>query len=153
MNDLYDADFALWSERQAALLRRMSNGERVNDQVDWGNVAEEIESLGRNDRREIRSRLRVICEHLLKWRFQPEARSNSWRSSISIARDEIADLIEESPSLADYPATQLGSRRGAYARGRRDAAAETGLYNLPETCPWTIEQVLDHSFWLEGLSA
>ena len=69
MNDLYDSDFVLWSERQAALLRRMGNRERVNDQVDWGNLAEEIESLSRNDRREIRSRLRVICEHLLKWQF------------------------------------------------------------------------------------
>jgi hypothetical protein len=69
MNDLYDTDFALWSEQQAARLRCMGNGKRVNDQVDWGNLAEEIESLSRNDRREIRSRLRVICEHLLKWQF------------------------------------------------------------------------------------
>lgn len=152
MNDLYDSDFVLWSERQAALLRRMGNRERVNDQVDWGNVAEEIESLGRNDRREIRSRLRVICEHLLKWQFQSAMRSNSWSSSIRKARDEIADLIEESPSLADYPATQLSGLKGAYVRGRRDAAAETGFTHLPQTCPWTIEQVLDHGFWPEALA-
>jgi hypothetical protein len=142
MNDLYDTDFALWSERQAALLRRIGNHERVNDQVDWGNVAEE--------RREIRSRLRVICEHLLKWQFQAAMRSNSWSSSIRKARDEIADLIEESPSLADYPAAQLGGPKGAYVRGRRDAAAETGSTHLPETCPWTIEEVLDHGFWPEA---
>jgi hypothetical protein len=73
--------------------------------------------------------------------------SNSWRSSISKARDEIADLIEESPLLTDYPATQLGGPKGAYMRGRRDPAAETGFTHLPETCPWTIEQVLDPEFW------
>lgn len=140
----YDTDFALWSERQANALRR-----RANNEIDWGNVAAEIESLGKSDQREIRSRLAVICAHLLKLRFQPEARSNSWRSSIRENRDAIADLIEESPSLASYPATQLGGPRGAYARARISAAEETGIADLPEPCPWTIEQVLDPDFWPE----
>ena len=140
--DLYENDFALWSDRQADALRR-----RAWNELDWENVAEEIESLGRSDRREIRSRLKVICEHLLKWQFQPDKRSTSWRTSIHNSRDKIADLIAESPSLANYPAGQLA---GAYVPARRDAAEETGIADLPETCPWTIEQVLDPDFWPES---
>jgi len=142
MSDLYETDSAAWAEQQAEALRR-----RAANEIDWDNVAEEIESLSRSDKREIRSRLAVICEHLLKWQYQPDTRSGSWRSSIREGRDKIADLIEESPSLADYPAAHLAGPRGAYARGRAKAADETGIAGLPETCPWTIEQVLDHGFW------
>ena len=144
----YDTDFVAWSEQQAALLRRMAAGERINsNELDWANIAEEIESLARSDKREIRSRLSVICEHLLKWQFRPSQRSGSWRGSIIEARSEIADLIEESPSLASYPDMVLHGPRGAYARGPAKAAAETGLENLPGSCPWTVEQVLDLDFW------
>jgi len=111
MSDLYDTDAAAWSEQQADALRR-----RAANEIDWDNVAEEIESLSRSDKREIRSRLAVICEHLLKWRFQPDARSGSWRSPIREGRDKVADVIEESPSLADYPATHLVGPRGAARR-------------------------------------
>jgi Domain of unknown function DUF29 len=146
MNDgLYDTDIALWSERQANALRR-----RAGNEIDWENVAEEIESLGRSDRREIRSRLEVICKHLLKWQFQPDARSTSWRGSITESRNKIADLIEESPSLTNYPADILLGPRGAYARGQRAAAEETGVAHLPAACPWSIDRVLDADFWPEA---
>lgn len=140
----YETDFVAWADLQADALRR-----RAANEIDWENVAEEIESLSRSDRREIRSRLAVICEHLLKWEFQVDARSPSWRASIREARDRIADLIEESPSLAAYPATQLPGPRGAYTRGRREAVDATGITDLPETCPWAIDQVLDANFWPE----
>jgi len=139
---LYDSDIARWADEQADALRRHAHNE-----IDWENVAEEIGGLSRSDRQEIRSRLEVICAHLLKWQFQSSLRSGSWRSSIDHGRDRIADLIEESPSLAGYPATQLAR---AYPRARRDAANETGIADLPEPCPWTIEQVLDPDFWPEG---
>jgi hypothetical protein len=139
MADLYDTDSAAWAEQQADALRR-----RAANEIDWENVAEEIESLARSDRREIRSRLVVICEHLLKWSYQPDHRSGSWRGSVVEARDQIANLIQESPSLGDYPAVVLLQ---AYRPAQRKAEAETGLLGLPETCPWTIEQVLDHAFW------
>jgi hypothetical protein len=145
----YDTDFAAWSDHQAELLRRMGAGDRVNNQVDWENVAEEIETLGRSDRREIRNRLAVICEHLLKWAYQPERRSGSWRGSVIEARQQIASLIEESPSLEAYPATVLNARHGAYLHGRAKAVAATELGVLPETCPWSIEQLLDDQFWPE----
>ena len=139
---LYDDDIALWADRQAEALRR-----RASNEIDWDNVAEEIESLSRSDRREIRNRLKVICRHLLKWRFQPDKRSENWRSSVENGRDAIADLIAESPSLGSYPAPQLDR---AYTLGRKDAAKETGIADLPETCPWTIGQVLDPDFWPDG---
>jgi hypothetical protein len=135
----YESDFAAWSEAQGNALRR-----RDTSAIDWANVAEEIESLGRSDRREIRSRLAIICEHLLKWRFQSEARSPSWRSSVRDNRDKIASLIEESPSLANHPGEVLA---GAYASGRRAAVDETGIADLPEACPWTADQVCDPDFW------
>ena len=73
MSDLYDEDFTIWTERQAALLRRRAAGELVNDaELDWRNIAEEIESLGGNARRELRSRLARLLQHLLKWHYQPE---------------------------------------------------------------------------------
>ena len=100
--------------------------------------------MGRSDRREIRSRLEIICAHLLKWQFQPEERSPSWRSSIRGNRDKIASLIEESPSLANYPSECLV---GAYASGRDTASDETAIVNLPELCPWTAEQICDAKFW------
>jgi Domain of unknown function DUF29 len=139
MADLYDTDIAAWAEHQADALRR-----RAANEIDWENVAEEIESLARSDRREIRNRLVVICEHLLKWAYQPGQRSGSWRGSVVEARDQIDNLVQESPSLKDYPAAVLIE---AYRPARRKAEAEIGLVGLPEACPWTIAQVLSHTFW------
>ena len=143
MSDLYGDDILLWSKQQAELLRRMAAGERVDDQVDWPNVIEEIEILARSDRREIHHRLAVICIHLLKWTYQRGLRSRSWRRSVIEARDQIANLVEEGPSLASYPASRLAK---AYANGHHIAELETGLADLPKTCPWTIDQVLSHHF-------
>ena len=139
MNKFYEADIAAWAEQQADALRR-----RTANEVDWENVAEEIESLARTDRRVIPNRLAIICEHLLKWAYQPEHRSGSWRGSVVEARDQIVRLVQESPSLRDHPAAVLAE---AYPSGRRKAEAETGLVGLPESCPWTIDQVLEHAFW------
>jgi hypothetical protein len=87
--------------------------------------------------------------HLLKWRYQPTHRAPSWRRSIRQARDAIADVLEDSPSLRDYPTGRLPL---AYRRARRDAVEETGLppATFPDPCPWTVEQVLDEDFWPEG---
>lgn len=143
MNDndsnLYDTDVALWSERQADRLRR-----RVSNELDWTNIAEEIEDVANRQRDQIESRLAIICGHLLKWTYQPDQRSGSWRGSVVEGRTRIARVIRNSPSLSGYPALVLA---GAYADGREKAEAETGLTGLPAECPWTIEQVLDKAFW------
>lgn len=139
----YDEDFAAWSSDQARRLRALQPAE-----IDWENVAEEIESLGRSDKRAIGSDLKVVLEHLLKWRYQANKRTPSWSRSIDEHRERIADLIGESPSLAPLPREVLAEQ---YARARRTALKETGLSakQLPESCPFTVEQVLDPDYWPE----
>jgi hypothetical protein len=96
----YDIDILEWSERQAALLRRMAAGERVNDQVDWENVAEEIESVGASERRELTSKIRTVLEHLMKLEASPASMPRAgWMESMQTARAAIEDVLEDSPSL------------------------------------------------------
>jgi hypothetical protein len=137
---IYERDFARWAEEQGQKLRSRAAGE-----IDWDNVAEEIESLGRSDRYEIESRMEVLLLHLLKWRFQPEGRSNSWLATITEQRVRIARRIGESPSLKHYPADILGD---AYRIAWPGAADEIGrpLEDLPETCPFAIGDALNPHF-------
>ncbi|MFI5268872.1 MAG: DUF29 domain-containing protein [Chloroflexota bacterium] len=138
MSDLYDTDFHEWAETQAALLRsRSASG------LDWDNIAEEIESLAKSDEREVASRLLLICQHLLKWEYQPGRRTINWRSAIRVNRRDLGKLLG-SKTLRNHATSILAA---SYADGREDAAEETGLLDLPATCPWTLEQVLDREFW------
>ena len=91
---LHDTDFYAWAKEQADLLRAGRVGE-----ADLAVIAEEIESLGKTEKRELVNRRTVLLQHLLKWQYQPILRGNSWRLSIANARDEIADLIADNPSL------------------------------------------------------
>ena len=145
---LYDEDFYAWSREQAALLR-----EGALHDLDVTNLAEEIESLGKSDRRALGSHLRNLVLHLLKWHYQPGGRhpSRSWRTSIRNARAESAVLLDDSPSLRREVSGLLARW---YPLARQDAADETGLplVTFPEVCPWTTEQVLDADFWPEGES-
>lgn len=90
----YDGDFYAWALQTAQHLR---SGEL--DQVDLAQVAEEIEDMGKSDRRALESHLKILMLHLLKWRHQPSHRGVSWRLSIANARDEIAAILRDSPSL------------------------------------------------------
>lgn len=141
MSDLYDTDFLQWTERQAQLLRqRAAAGEIANDGLDWRNLAEEIESVGASQKREVRNRLMRIGQHLLKWRYQPERRSRSWQTTIYVQRRELLTLFEDSPSLRGFAEGVLPQ---AFVNGRETAEQEAGLLNLPDdTCPWTLEQVV-----------
>ena len=134
----YQSDFHQWTKDQADALRR-----RAANQLDYDNLAEEIEALGRSDRHEIDSRLEVLIVHLLKLAYQPAQASASWRGSVREARNRIADLIEESPSLHAYPADRLAR---AYARACIEAADQIGIA-APETCPWPVKDVLAEEFW------
>ena len=140
----YETDFAQWSAEQAALLRdgRLS-------ELDRENVAEEIESLGRSDRREIRSRMEVLIAHLLKWEFQPGHRCHSWQASISEQRVWIGNIIKDSPSLRRYPAQIFDE---AYGHALPIAAREMGLRkaHFPSEPPFTAKQALDGRFWPGG---
>jgi hypothetical protein len=148
MNDIeagraptYAGDFFAWTQDQSRRLREL----RPNS-IDWENLAEEIEGLGKSQRSEIRSRLIVALTHLLKWAYQPDGRSNSWRASLTGARNEILDELSESPSLRRYPGEVLARQ---YPVARMEASGETGLplEMFPEECPYTIEEVLDPDFW------
>jgi hypothetical protein len=135
---IYEIDFYRWTVEQAAALR-----DKAWERVDVEAVAEEIESLGRRDRREIGLRLEILLIRLLKYQYQPELRCGSWRGSIVEARAGIAAVIDDSPSLKLYPAACFDK---AWQTACRRTLAETGLYHLPEACPWSVEQVLDLDF-------
>jgi len=100
-----------------------------------------------SDLYEIDSRLVVLCKHLLKWQFQPNRRSSSWRAAIVGARNGMVRAIRNSPSLKNYPDNVLAD---AYADGRHQVQVETGLTKLPAECPWPVEQMLKHDFWPES---
>jgi hypothetical protein len=136
----YETDLSAWCTAQAVLLRRRAAGERVNDgELDWLNLAEEIESLGRGQQRELRSRMKVLIQHLLKWHYQPALRSRSWRSTIATQREEIEDLLRDNPSLRPTLTKVLEE---AYPAAQRKALEETGLDALPATSPFDAEQAL-----------
>jgi hypothetical protein len=136
----YEQDFARWSAEQAALLR-----EGRFEFVDLENVAEEIESLGRSDKREIRSRVGVVLLHLLKWEHQIEGRKPGWLLTLNEQREKIRELIVESPSLAQLPAEAIQPQ---FRLARMKAASETKLSisKFPSECPYSAEQVLSQEF-------
>jgi uncharacterized protein DUF29 len=140
----YDEDFALWTAHQAALIRAGRF-----ELVDWANVAEEIESLGKRDLRQISNRLEVLLLHLLKWQFQPEARSTSWRGTIRTQRGRIQRVLKDSPSLRQRLDAEA---REVYPRAREGAAEESNLRvaRFPADCPYAAVQLLDDAFWPEG---
>jgi hypothetical protein len=142
----YERDFYAWSFAQARALRT-----RRPETLDWENLADEIESLGRSDRRQVRSRLKVILIHLLKWQYQFERRSISWKVTTNTQRDDLEMVLADSPSLRRQVPALLAE---AYKGARRDAADEMDLIpaavrKLPETSPFTVEQVLDVGFFPE----
>lgn len=104
----YDGDLVLWSHHQADLLRRMSAGERVNEQVDWDNLAEEIESLGNSERRELRNRIQTVLRHLIKLQASPATQPRmGWKRTVVEQRIQIERLLEDSPSLRQVAATAI----------------------------------------------
>lgn len=114
----YDTDVYAWSEWQGALLRRLAAGERVNDaDLDWPNIAEEIECVGRAERAALSSHIGNVLEHLIKLRISPDTdpRSGS-RETIVRARGEIERLLEDSPSLRPSPGDIIARRLPAARR-------------------------------------
>lgn len=135
--DLYERDFYAWAMRNAGLIRQGRLAE-----VDLGNVAEELESMGRSERRELESRLEALLMHLLKWRYQPERRSRSWRNTIRVQRFDAGKVLSANPSLRPQLPAILEE---SYWRAR--LLLEEDMF--PETCPFTPGQVLDENFWPE----
>jgi Domain of unknown function DUF29 len=138
---LYDRDFYAWANQQASLLRagRLS-------EADLDHIAEEIESMGKAEKRELVSRLTVLLLHLLKWRYQPERRGNSWRNTIKIQRITVASLLADNPSLKPVLNQAIEE---AYRVAVLEAENETGMAEetFPPACPWPFAQTMDAEFW------
>ncbi|GAP97814.1 DUF29 domain-containing protein [Leptolyngbya sp. NIES-2104] len=141
ISNLYESDFYAWTQEQAKLLH-----DRRWNQIDLPNIIEEIESLGKQQRQELRNRLSVLIGHLLKWQYQPQQRSRSWLSTLRIQRLDINDLLEENPSLKPYIEEAL---RKAYLRGVELAIRETDLPNsmFPTDCPYSLEEIFSDRFY------
>jgi hypothetical protein len=141
----YDTDLLLWSERQAALLRRAAAGERVNDQVDWENVAEEIESLGKRDRRELTNRLRTILTHLIKLQTSPATEPRpGWHETIREQRAVIETVLDDSPSLRSVVPAIIGKEMPTARAAALAALADYNEQPLvdPAGLEFTADQVL-----------
>ena len=137
---LYDQDFLLWTEKIAGLLR----AGRL-DELDIEHLAEEIEDMGKSQRKELESRLAVLLVHLLKWGWQRDKWSDSWKATVANQRAELRRLFRQSPSLQTHlPESAAESYRDAV----EEAALETGLSpgTFPERCPFNSEQILDRDF-------
>jgi len=139
--NLYATDFYAWTFEQASLLRQQQWS-----QLDLGNLIEEIESLGKQQRQELRNRLRVLIGHLLKWEYQPQHRSRSWLVTIRIQRMDVSELLDENPSLKPYLEEAF---QKAYAKGVLLAVGETELpkRTFPADCPYSLTEILDDSFY------
>ena len=142
---LYDADFYSWTQEQAALLRAKRWTE-----LDLENLAEEVTSVGTSEKKEIRNRMLVLLVHLLKWSYQANFRGVSWRRTIRDQRQELKEIIAESPSLKAHLRSSV---ERCYLGATLKAAEETGISVavFPEICPFTPEQVLDAGFLPEEL--
>ncbi|KJU84004.1 protein containing DUF29 [Candidatus Magnetobacterium bavaricum] len=139
-SSLYEIDFYQWAFHNADLLRQG----RLTE-IDLENIAEELEGMARNNKRELASRLTVLIMHLLKWQYQPKRRSRSWRATINNQRREIKRLLEENPSLK-YNIEAVIDKE--FIEAKRAFEDETGISakKLPETCLYTFEQLMDYDF-------
>ena len=141
MPSLYDKDFYAWTQEQAQLLRH-----HQWSQLDLPNVIEEIESLGKQQRQELRNRLSILIGHLLKWEHQSQQRSRSWLATIRVQRRDTQELLQENPSLKSYLMEVL---QRAYESGKDLAVRETDLpyKTFPQDCPYTFEEIMDDRFY------
>jgi hypothetical protein len=141
----YDRDVILWSEEQAQLLRARRFAE-----LDIEHLADEIEDVGKSEKRELASRMAALLAHLLKWRSRPAGRTKSWRATIAVQRKRVVLALKETPSLEAVmrnPDWQEDMWLDALAQASR----ETGpaMEDLPDACPWTMDQAVDQDFWPE----
>ena len=119
------------------------------DEVDFENIIEEIESLGRSEKHELTNRLSILITHLLKWQYQPMMRGHSWKYSIVEQRDQVKSIFEESPSLKSKLEEIL---KLAYKFSLSKAIRETGLEakTFPQQCPYSFDEIMSDEFYPEA---
>jgi uncharacterized protein YeeX (DUF496 family) len=142
-NATYEQDYYTWLIKSAELIRQGKFSE-----VDIENVAEELEGMARSDKRQLVNRFAVLLSHLLKWKYQPERRSKNWERTIKEQRKRILLLLKESPSLKHGIEEKLSD---AYEIAVLSAASETNIDEsaFPESCEYSIEEILDAHFYPE----
>ncbi|MDD5462009.1 MAG: DUF29 domain-containing protein [Methylococcales bacterium] len=136
----YQKDFYSWTCEQAELLK----AGRFNE-LDVVNLIEEIETMGRSEKRELESCLAVLLVHLLKWQYQPTRRGRSWQLTIQEQRLEFFDVLNDNPGLKPQLQALL---LHAYQKAKIRASKETGLDLdvFPSDCPWEFAQLIDDAF-------
>jgi hypothetical protein len=139
-SNLYNEDFYLWIETTA---KQLKNGNF--SEIDLANLIEEIESMGRSEKRALKSNLLVLLMHLLKYKYQPKKCSNSWLSTIFEHRRRLKEELTESPSLKNY---FLEIFNECYQDARKQASLETGLSldTFPIDSPFTIDESLNQDY-------
>ena len=139
---LYEKDFFAWTQEQAKFIK-----EKAFDKLDLTHLFEEVESMGKHEKRELSSRLSVLLMHLLKWQFQPTRRVTSWELTIKEQRSELVHHLKENPSLKN-PTYFAETFEHAYEIAVLKAAKETklSLNAFPNVCKWDISQILDSDF-------
>jgi hypothetical protein len=137
---LYDRDYTLWLEETIGQLR-----DRQFEELDLLNLIEELEGMSRSEKSAVYSHLKILLMHLLKYRYQPTKRSNSWRSTIREHRQRLKRAFQESPSLKNYFNENFPD---CYQDARELAADETGLAleALPMDCPFSEEEILETEY-------
>jgi hypothetical protein len=130
----YEQDYHAWTQHTAELIRQGHFAE-----IDVEHLVDELEDMGASKQRELENRLGILMAHLLKWRYQPERRSHSWRLTIKEQRQRIFRVLRKNPSLK---AGLDETCRDAYSDARLIAARETGLpeTRFPQDNPFTWEQ-------------
>jgi hypothetical protein len=141
MQSEYDKDFYGWVQ---TTLKQLRSRDLTN--LDWDNLIEEIESLGKQEKRELVNRLIILLMHLLKWEYQPEKRSKSWFATLKIQRIEIARHIKNNPSLKPYIDDAIVN---AYEIAILEAVKETGLSakTFPSSCPYSWAEITNEYFF------
>ena len=146
---LYDDELYAWTIDQAGKLRQLAR-ERANSEIDLENLAEEIESVGKRDRRELHSRLARIIEHVLKLAestlWEPR---NGWQNSVRAERASLEKLFEQSPSLRAAAADEIADAFGHAFRRLEHQLIELSMDPLPLVCPYDLGQLLDRDWWPE----
>ncbi|MEH1972701.1 MAG: DUF29 domain-containing protein [Nostoc sp.] len=143
LQTLYEQDYCAWVEQIAELLRS-----HQWDTLDLEHLIEEVVDLGKSQQRALQSALRLILSHLLKWKYQPERRSQSWQVTITRERLNIDELLQESPSLRRF-LNDSEWINTTYQRARREAMVETSLSedNFAIACPFSVDEILDLDFY------
>jgi hypothetical protein len=142
MSSSYEKDVVAWANEQAALLRA-----GTFNLLDIEHIADEVEDVGKSEKRVLATRMSLLLAHLIKWQFQPERRGKSWRSTIKIQRKAIAGHLRDVPSLKPS-LTDPRWVEGVWNDAVAKAIEDTGLSDedFPEVCPWVVEDLLDPDF-------